>query len=145
MPPGLIGIYSGASSEWRLSLLASLHTRWRAPLADRLNRRGGHFLDSAFALFWSGERSRSGELPDDSSSSTGGSLSPLRMGSLPLFDIVEGARWICPRKFLSRLVSKRASRRSFSCCKRFTCSRNSAMYLAYSSCFSSISWHQWRN
>ena len=70
MPPGRIGIYSGASSKWRLSMLAFLPTRQRAPLKDGLDRCGGLFLDSAFALFWGGEQARSGELPKDSSSST---------------------------------------------------------------------------
>ena len=45
----------------------------------------GPFLDSASTLFWGGEQSRSGELLEDNSSSVGGSLSPMRMGSLPLF------------------------------------------------------------
>ena len=85
MPLGWIGIYSGTSSEWRLSLLASLRTQRHAPLTDRLDRRGGLFLDLTSALFWGGERVRSGELPEDSSSFAGGSLSPMRMGSLPLF------------------------------------------------------------
>ena len=56
-----------------------------APLTDRLDRRGGLFLDSASTLFWGGERVRRGELPEDSSLFVGGSLFPMRMGSLPLF------------------------------------------------------------
>ena len=145
MPPSWTGIYSRASSKWCLSLLASLRTRRLVPLTDRLDRHMGLFLDSASALFWGGERSRSGELLEDSSSSIGGSLSPMRMGSLPLFSRVRGAGWIDPREFLSRLVSRRARRRSFSYCKRFTCSCNSAICLACSSCFTSISWRQRRN
>ena len=86
MPPGWIGIYSGANSEWRLSLLASLRTQQRAPLIDRLDWHGGLFLDSASTLFYGGEQARSRELPKDSSSSVGGSLSPMKMGSLPLSD-----------------------------------------------------------
>ena len=85
MSLGRMGMYSGAGSEGRLSLLVSLRTRRRTPLIDRLDRRRGLFLDSAFALFWGGEQARSGELPEDNSSSTGGSLSPMRMSSLPLF------------------------------------------------------------
>ena len=86
IPPVRIGIYSGASFEWGLSLLASLRTRWHAPLTDQLDQRVGLFLDSTSALFWGGERARSGELVEGSSSFAEGSLSPMRMGSLPLFD-----------------------------------------------------------
>ena len=56
-----------------------------ASLTDWLNRHRGLFFDSASTLFWGGEWGRSRELPEDNSSSVGGSLSPMRMGSLPLF------------------------------------------------------------
>ena len=62
-----------------------LRIRQCVPLTYRLDRCRGLFLDSASALFWGGERVRSGELPKDSSSLSRGSLSPMRMGSLPLF------------------------------------------------------------
>ena len=116
-----------------------------APLTNRLDRHGGLFLDSTSALLWGGELSRSGELPEDSSSVVRGSLSHMRMGSLPLFGRAGGAGWIGPHEFSPRLVSRRARRRSFSCYMRFACSRNSAICLACSSCFSSISWRQRRN
>ena len=145
MLPSRTGTYSGTSSEWRLSLLASLSTRGHAPLTDLLDRCGGLFLDSASTLFWGGERSRSEELLEDSSSSAGGSLSPMRIASLPLFSRVGGVEWIGPREFSPRSVTRRARRRSFSYCKRFACSRNSAICLAYSSCFASIFWRQRRN
>ena len=45
MLPGRSGTYSRASSDWRWSLLASLCTQSRATLMDRLDRRGGLFLD----------------------------------------------------------------------------------------------------
>ena len=51
---------------------------------DRLDRRGGLFLDWAFAAFGDGEWRGSGELPEDSSSSVGRSMSPGAAGSLPL-------------------------------------------------------------
>ena len=73
--PGRVGIWSGANSEWRLSLLVSLCTRRRTPLMDLLDRCEGFFLDSAFRLLGVGERLGSGELLEDSSSSAGGSLS----------------------------------------------------------------------
>ena len=88
MEPGQSGPFQAGKNtlhKRHLSLLAPLRTWRRAPLMDRLDRREGLFLDSASALFWGGERSRSGELPKDNSSSAGGSLSPMRMSSLPLF------------------------------------------------------------
>ena len=42
---------------------------------DRLDRRGGLFLDWASAAFGGGEQRRSGELPEDSSSSADRSIS----------------------------------------------------------------------
>ena len=51
MPSNRVDIYSGANSEWGLSLLASLRIRRRATLIARLDWRGGLFLDSASTLF----------------------------------------------------------------------------------------------
>ena len=69
------------------SVSAGLSSYQAAHATDRLaGLAWGPFLDSASTLFWGAERARSGELPEDSSSSAGGSLSPMRMGSLPLFD-----------------------------------------------------------
>ena len=68
-PPGHVGMFSGARSDCRLSLLNSLRTRWGMSLTDRLERRGGLFLDSASTLFFGGVRSGSEELSEDNSSS----------------------------------------------------------------------------
>ena len=80
-----VGTFSGACSDCLRSLLISLHTRRCMPLTKRLEWRGGLFLDSTSTLFFMGERSGSGELPEDNSSSAAASLSPGRRGSLPLF------------------------------------------------------------
>ena len=58
-----VGTFSGACSYCRCSLLISLLTRQCMPLTERLERRGGLFLDSTSKLFFGGERSGSGELP----------------------------------------------------------------------------------
>ena len=50
-----------------------------------LERREGIFLDLASTLFFGGERSGGGKLPEDNSSSAIASLLPSKMGSLPLF------------------------------------------------------------
>ena len=110
-----VGIFSRACSDYSLSLLNSLRTRRGMPLKDRLEWRGGLFLDSASTLFFRGGRSRSGELPEDNSSSTIASLSSGRIGSLPLFCLTGGARWLLPRAFSTRSSSRRAHRRLFSC------------------------------
>ena len=86
-----VGIFSGACSGCRLSLLNSLCTRRGMQLTDRLERRGGLFLDSASTLFVGGSISGSGELPKDNLSSAAASLSSSRIGSLPLFCFTEGA------------------------------------------------------
>ena len=49
-------------------------------LMDLLDWRGGLFLDWASAAFRDGERHGSGELPEDSSSSVGISMSSMRNG-----------------------------------------------------------------
>ena len=138
-PPGHAGMYSGACSNCRLSLLNSLRTRQGMPLMDRLERRGGLFLDSASTLFFGGDRSGSGELPEDSSSSAAASLSSGRIGSLPLFYLTGGAGWLLPRAFSIRSPSKRARRRSFSYYRWSARLCNSAICLHCSSCFASIS------
>ena len=55
------------------------------PLTDRLERRGGLFIDSASTLFFGGIGFGSGELPEDNSSSAAASLSSDWISSLPLF------------------------------------------------------------
>ena len=87
-----VGTFSGACSDCHRSLLISFRTQQCMPLTEKLERCGGLFLDSASTLFFGGGRSRSGELPEDNSSSTAASLSPGRMGSLPLFYLTWGAR-----------------------------------------------------
>ena len=132
-------MFSGACSNCRLSLLNSLHTQRGMPLMDRLERRGGLFLDSASTLFFGGGISGSGELPEDNSSSVASSLSSGRIGSLPLFCLIGGAEWLLRHAFSIRLPSIQARRRSFSCCRWSARLYNSAICLACSSCFASIS------
>ena len=86
-----VGTFLGAYYDCRRSLLISLRARRCMPLTEQLERLGGLFLDSASTLFFGGEGSGSGELPEDNSSSAAASLSPGRMGSLPLFCLIEGA------------------------------------------------------
>ena len=85
MPLCHVGTFSRACFDCRRSLLISLRNRRCMTLTERLERRGGLFLDSAFTLFFRGDRSGIGELLEDNSSSVAASLSPDRMGSLPLF------------------------------------------------------------
>ena len=101
-----VGTFSGAYSDCRRSLLISLRPRRCMPLTERLERRRGLFLDSAFTLFFGGEISGSGELPEDNSSFAAASLSLGRMGSLPLFCLTGGAGWMVPRAFSPRSSSK---------------------------------------
>ena len=133
------GMFLGACSDCRLSLLNSLRTRRGMPLKNRLERREGLFLDSAFILFFGSGRSGSGELPKDNSSSAVVSLSSGRIGSLPLFCLTKGVGWLLPHTFSIPSPSKRARRWSFSCCRWSTWLYNSSICLAYSSCFASIS------
>ena len=88
---GRSGTYSRAGSDWRRSLLASLYTQRRATLMDRLDRRGGLFLDWASAAFGDGEQRGSGELSEDNSSSAGRSMSSSTAASLPLSRRDEGS------------------------------------------------------
>ena len=101
-----VGTFSGACSDCRRSLLISVRTQRSMPLTERLERHGGLFLNSASTLFFRGERSGSGELPEDNSSSAAASLSPSRMGSLPLFCLAGGAGWLLPHAFSPRSCSK---------------------------------------
>ena len=134
-----LGIFSGACSNCRRSLLISLRTLRGMPLTEWLERRGGLFLDSASTLFFRGGRSGSEELPEDNSSSVVASLSSDRTGSLPLFCLTGGAGWLFPRVFSPRSYSRRARRRSFSCRRWLKRLYNSAICLACSSYFVSIS------
>ena len=134
-----VGTFSGACCNCCCSLLISLHIRQCMSLTEWLERRGGFFVDSASTLFFGGERSGSEELQEDNSSSVVASLLPGRMGSLPLFCLTGGAGWLPPRAFSPRSSSKRDYRRSFSCCRRSAWFRNSAICLACSFCFISIS------
>ena len=92
-----VGTFSGACSDCRHSLLTSLHTRRCMPLTKLMEWRRGLFLDSTSTLFFGGDRSGSGELPEDNSSSAATTLLPGGMGSLPLFCLTEGAGWLFPR------------------------------------------------
>ena len=94
-----VGTFSGACSDCRYSLLISLRTPRCMPLTEPLERREGLFLDSTSMLFFEGDRSGSGELPEDNSSSTIASLLPGRMGSLPLFYLTGDAGWLLPHAF----------------------------------------------
>ena len=114
-PPSHAGMCSGAHSVYRLSLLNSLCNRRGMPLTDRLERRGGLFLDSASTLFFGGSGSKSWELSKDNSSSAAASLSFDRIGSLPLFCLAGDAMWLLPLTFLTRSPSRRERRRPFSC------------------------------
>ena len=69
------------------------------PLTELLEQRSGLLLDSASMLFFGGERSGNGELLEDNSLSAIASLSPGRMGSVPLFCLTGGARWLLPHVF----------------------------------------------
>ena len=60
---------------------------------DRLGRRGGLFLDWAFAAFGDGERRGSEELSEDNSSSAGRSMSSGIETSLPLSGRDGGSWW----------------------------------------------------
>ena len=84
-----VGTFSGAFFYYRRSLLISLRTRRCMPLTERLERCGGLFLDSASTLFFGGDISESGELPEVNSLSAAASLSPDKMGSLSLFCLLE--------------------------------------------------------
>ena len=65
------------------SLLGCLRTRRLVTLMDRLDRRGGLFLEWASAALGDGEQRRSGELPEDSSSFADRSTSSDAATSLP--------------------------------------------------------------
>ena len=134
-----MGIFLGVFTDCRLSLLNYLRSRQGMPLTDRLEWRGGLFLDSASTLFFGGGRSGSGELLEDNSLSTAALLSFGRIGSLPLFYLTGDAGWLLPRAFSTQSSSRRTRRQSFSCCRWLAWLCNSAICLACSSCFVSIS------
>ena len=136
-PLCLVSTLSGPCSNCRRSLLISLRTRRCMPFTEWLERRGELFVDSA--SFFGGERSGSGELPEDNSLFAATSLSPGRMGSLPLFCLTEDEGWLLARTFLPRSSSKRVHRQSFSGCMWPARFHNSVICLVYSSCFVSIS------
>ena len=89
-----LGTFSGARSDCRRSLLISFHTRRCMPLTKRMERRDDLFLDYATTLFFGAETPGSEELLEDNSSFVIASLSPGRMGSLPLFCLTGGAKWL---------------------------------------------------
>ena len=134
-----VDTFSGPYSDCLRSLLISLRTRRCMPLTERLERHGGLFLDSAFTLFFGGDRLGSGQLLEDNSLSIAASLLPGRMGSLPLFYLTGGAGWLLLCAFSPRSSSKRASRRPFSSCRWSARFRNSAICLSCSSYFVSLS------
>ena len=94
-----VGTFSRAYSDCFHFLLISLCARQCMLLTKRLKRCGCLFLDLASTLFFRGEISGSGELLEDNSSSATASLSPVRMGSLPLFYLIGGAGWVLPCAF----------------------------------------------
>ena len=98
-PPCHMGTFSGTCSDCRCSLVISLHTRRCMTLEESLERRGGLFLNSASMLFFRGERSSSGDLPEDNSSFADASPSPSRIIFLPLFRLIGGAGWLLPHAF----------------------------------------------
>ena len=95
-PPTHAGMFSGACSDYCLSLMNSLRTRRGMPLTDRLERREGLFLDWASALFFGRVKFGSGELPKDNLSSVIASLPSDRIGSLSLFCSTRGVGWPLP-------------------------------------------------
>ena len=111
------GLCSGARSVWRLSLLNSLYTRLVMPLMDRLERRGGLFLDLASALLFGGKASISSELSEDNSSFVVALLSSDRTGSLYLFYLTGAAGWLLLNTFVAYSSPKQVRRRSFSYCR----------------------------
>ena len=112
---------------------------------DRLDQRGGLFLDWVSSAFRDGERRGSGELLEDSSSFACRSMSFSVTTSLPFPGRDGGNGLEGSRNCSARSASNRVRRRSFSSNNRFACSCNSAICRAYSSCFASISWRQRRN
>ena len=83
-PPARLVTYWGASVGGRWSLLGSLRIQRLATLMDRLDRRGGLFLEWVSSAFGDGERRGRGELPEDNSSFAGRSIPSDLATSLPL-------------------------------------------------------------
>ena len=97
---------------------------------DRLDRRGGLFLDWASAAFGDGEWHGSGELSEDNPSSAGRSMSSGIAASLPLSGRDGGSGRGDPRDFSTWLASNWVRKRLLSSHNRLACSRNSAIYPA---------------
>ena len=95
--------------------------------------------------FRDGERRRSGELPEDSSSSTGRSTSSGAATSLSLSGQEGGNGRGGSRDCPARPASNWVRRLSFSSRNRFVYSCNSAICMACSSCLTSISLCQGRS
>ena len=114
-------------------------------LMDRLDRRGGLFLEWASSAFGEGERRGSGELPEDNSSSAGRSTSSGAGTYLPLSGRAEGNGLGGSRDCPAGPASNWVRRHSFSSRNWFAYSHNSATYLACSSCLASSSCRQRRN
>ena len=113
-PPARSGTYRGAGVGGRWSLLGSIRTRRLATLMDRLDWRGGLFLEWASATFGDGERRRSGEFSEDNSSSAGRSTSFGAVTSLPLPGREGGNGWGGSRDCPARSASNWVCKRSFS-------------------------------
>ena len=143
--PFVSGAYWQAGVGGRWSLLGSLRTRCLETLTDRLDRRGGLFLEWASAAFGDDERRGSGELPEDNSSSAGRSISSGAAVSLPLPGWEGGNGQGGSRDWSAWPASNWVRIRSFSSHNRFSCSLSSTICLAYSSCLASNSWRQRRN
>ena len=129
----------------RWSLLGSLRIQRLATLMDRLDWRGGLFLEWASATFGDGEQRGRGELSEDNSSFAGRSILSGAVASLPLPGREGGNGRGDSRDCLARPASNCVRRRLFSSCNRFACSRSSATCLACSSCLASKTWRHRRN
>ena len=114
-PLSNMGMFLGAHSVCRLSLLNSLYARRGMLLTNWLERRGGIFFDSASTFFFGSSGSGSGELLEDNSLSATALLSADRRGSLPLFFLTKGGGGSLPRTIFASSPSRRVRRRSFSC------------------------------
>ena len=140
--PARSDTYWGTGVGGRWSLLGSLCTRRLTTLMDW---QGDLFLEWASPAFGDGERRGSGELPEDSSSSTGRLISFGVATSLTLLGRGGENRWEGSRDCSARPTSNWVRKWSFSSRNQFPCSRSSTTFLASSSCLASISWSQRRN
>ena len=112
---------------------------------DRLDRRGGLFLEWASAAFGDSERRRRGELSEDNSSTAGISILSGAAASLPLPGRERGNGRGGSQDYSARPTSNWVRRRSFSSRNWFACTHSSATCLACSSCLTSNSWRQRRS